>query len=195
MIRQILHISFILFLNTSTLFSLSFSNNKGMIITNEKDLIIRLLDSPNSSIKTAEAIFVVSADSKKCFSVINDIKNYSEFMPNISESKFVLKSKQGAIFDFIFEVMFIDTEYTLLLKDSIDNNTYHLDWTFVKGELNDSKGSWKIKPTLLDKNISEVYYKVYLDPGTFIPDWLTNKLTARSIPDMVVAIRKRVKEK
>ncbi|NOR46392.1 MAG: hypothetical protein GQ534_12475 [Candidatus Delongbacteria bacterium] len=185
-------LTYILLLITMALSALSFPDKKGEIIKDQKDFILRLVNTPNSSIKTAEAIFLVNNSSKNCFKVLNDIKNYPEFMPNITETKFISKNKNGSIYDFVFEVAFMDTEYSLLLTDNVDKDIYYIDWTFVKGEINDSQGSWIIKPISI--SISELHYKVYLDPGSFIPDWITNKLTARSIPDMVEAIRKRVSE-
>lgn len=182
----------IVFVNAAIL---SFPDSKGDIVKNENNMIIRLISSDNSSIKTAEAVFTVDQTPENCFNVVYNIESYPDFMPNITGTKLISKSEKGKIYDFVFEIAFMDIEYTLLIKDSIINDEYTMNWSFVKGEIKESSGSWNIKPDPSDSNLSVIYYRTFLDPGSFLPDWIVSKLTARSIPDMVEAIREQTKNK
>jgi len=174
---------------------LSFPDSKGTVIRNEKDYIIRLIDSHNSSIKTAEAVFIVNAKPDKCFDIISDISEYYEFMPNITKSSFVSKNSDSLIYEMVFEVAFIDIEYTISVKNESKLNFYSSLWNYVKGDLKETKGSWSIEPYKNNSNWSIIRYEVYLDTGSFMPGWLQNKLTAGSIPDMIYAIKKRAEKK
>lgn len=176
-------------------YALEFPDKKGEIIAQEKDYIIRLIDSQQSSIKTAEAVFIVNAGHEKCFDIICDISKYPEFMPNIAKTSFVKKKDCSFVYDFVFEVAFIDIEYTVSVKNEKTGNLYKSGWDYVKGDLKETKGSWVIEPFNSSSSVSLVHYNVYLDPGSLMPGWLQNKLTAGSIPDMISAIKKRAENK
>lgn len=187
----IILLALLLYLKAGTL---SFPDPKGDIVKNEDNMIIRLIGSDKSSIKTAEAVFTVDQTPENCFNVIKNIEKYPDFMPNIEKTKLVSTSENGKIYDFVFGIAFMDIEYTLLIEDSIINDEYLMNWSFIKGEIKDSSGSWHIKIDPENSNSSVIYYRTFLDPGSFLPDWIVSKLTARSIPDMVEAIREQTKK-
>lgn len=173
---------------------LSFPDKSGSIVVNEKNMVIRLIEKQDSDLKTAEALFAVKSTPEKCFNVISNILDYPNFMPDIEKTTFVKKLSEGKFYDFVYDAPIFDIEYTLLLKDTLDKGIYYIEWSYVKGDLNDSNGSWEVKIDPDNSNRSLINYKTYLDTGTILPDWLMNKLTVGSIPDMIEAIRKRVKE-
>ena len=173
---------------------LSFPDKVGEVVVNENDMIVRLIENKGSDINTAEAMFTVNSTPEKCFKVINNILDYPDFMPDIEKVTLVKKTSEARLYNYVYDAPIFDIEYTLLMKDSVSNGIYHIEWTYVKGELNENKGSWEIKTDTYDSTKTLIKYKIYLDPGTILPDWLMNKLTAGSIPDMIEAIRKRVKE-
>lgn len=191
-ISVLFNIAFSFFINA---YALEFPDKKGEIIAQEKDYIIRLIDSEQSSIKTAEAVFTVFAKPEKCFEIICDISKYPEFMPNITQTSFVKKTDCCLIYDFVFEVAFIDIEYTVSVKNEKTGDFYKSGWDYVKGDLKETKGSWIIEPFNDNGSVSIIHYNVYLDPGSFMPGWLQNKLTAGSIPDMICAIKKRAEKR
>lgn len=177
------------------MFALSFPDKVGKIIVNENGMIVRLIENKGSDINTAEALFIVNSTPEKCFRVINNKLEYPDFMPDIEKVTFVKKTSEGKLYDYVYDAPIFDIEYTLLMKDSMTNGIYHITWSYVKGELNENHGNWEIKTDPSDSTKTLIKYKIFLDPGTILPDWLMNKLTAGSIPDMIKAIRKRVKER
>ncbi|MBN2789297.1 MAG: hypothetical protein JXR69_03835 [Candidatus Delongbacteria bacterium] len=185
----------IIFLYIVCLSALSFPDNTGKIVFNEDDMIVRLIEKKGSDIKTAEALFLVDSSPIKCHKIINNVLNYPSFMPDIEKTTFVKKTARGTEYDFVYDAPIFDIEYTLLLKDSLKNGIYHIEWSYIKGELNENNGSWEIMTNPEDSTETLIKYKIYLDPGTILPDWLMNRLTAGSIPDMIYSIRKKVKQK
>jgi ribosome-associated toxin RatA of RatAB toxin-antitoxin module len=191
-ISVLFHIAFSFFINA---YCLEFPDKKGVIVAQENDYIIRLIDSEQSSIKTAEAVFTVYAKPEKCFDIISDIPRYPEFMPNITKTSFVKKTDCCLIYDFVFKAAFMDMAYTVSVNNERTGDQYKSGWNYVKGDLKETKGSWIIEPVKDSGEVSIIRYNVYLDPGSFMPGWLQNRLTAGSIPDMICAIKKRAEKK
>ena len=187
-------LAYILLLITIALSALSFPDKEGKIVVKQNDMIVRVIDNKDSDINTAEALFTVNSTPEKCFQVINNKLDYPNFMPDIEKVTFVKNTSSGKLYDYIYDAPIFNIEYTLLMKDSVKNGIYHISWNYVKGELNENKGNWEIKVDPTDSTRTLIDYKIFLDPGTILPDWLMNKLTAGSIPEMIEAIRKRVKK-
>jgi len=173
----------------------SFSDNKGKTVVSQKDIKIRLIERTDSDIRTAEAVFTVNAPVQKCFGVITKVTEYHEFMPDIKKAVVFNKTEDGIIYDFVYDAPFFDIEYRLKINSSETDSLISVNWSYVDGDLNDNNGSWIFTPDPEKPDVTVIYYSIYLDPGTFLPDWLVTKLTAGSIPDMIESVRKRVKEK
>ncbi len=84
-----------------------------------------------------------------------------------------------------------DIKYTLLLKTGYKDNIYTLDWEYVEGDIKDTTGSWRIGQYNKDNGCSLIFYRVKTDPGRFVPDWVADRLSTQSIPDMIEAVSKR----
>ncbi len=172
---------------------LKFNDNNGKIVDQGDNYKIRLIESEDSGVKTAEAVFLIKAPPQAVFKAVTDFKHYPEFMPNIKAASLVEKTGDGSKYRFTLKVAFLDIDYTLLLKSSIKNEIYRLAWTYVEGDIRDTSGSWEIKHYDKNNEYSLVFYRVKTDPGRFMPDWAADRLSTRSIPDMIRAVRKKVK--
>lgn len=170
---------------------LTFKDNKGTIVDQGQDYIVRLLDTPGSKIKTAEALFIVKANPDAVYKVISDYDHYPEFMPNMVKTSILEKSGSTAKCRFKLKIAMFEIEYSLSLKSNISSLPYSVTWDFIEGDIKDTTGSWSIDKEGKGGHYSLVHYSVHTEPGGFTPDWITNKLSSESIPDMIAAIRKR----
>lgn len=197
-IKRIIHLSAvcILFLAFPYLEAkdLTFPDKKGKIVDQGENYKIRMIESRESGVKTAEAVFLIRATPEAVFKTVTDFDHYPEFMPNITATAPIEKNTEYDKYKFTLKVVFWNINYTLLLKSNIKDNTYSLSWEYVEGDITDTNGSWRIAQ--YDRNIdySLIFYRVRTDPGRFVPDWVADRLTTSSIPDMIEAVRKRCKE-
>lgn len=172
-----------------------FPDNLGKIVKEDDNYKIRLLDENKGGVKTAEAVFLVKARPEAVFRAVTDFDHYPEFMPNIVKATPVRSTNSGdKKYSFTLNVALWDIEYTLLLKPGHKDNLYTLDWKYVEGDIKDTTGSWKIRPYDKDNGYSMIFYRVKTDPGRFVPDWVADRLSTQSIPDMIEAVRKRTIE-
>ncbi len=170
---------------------LSFPDNNGKIIDRSEDYIIRLIETPDTDIKTAEALFLVNAKPGVVFKAVTDFDHYPEFMPNIVKVTSVNSNNKDKRYRFTLKVAIWNINYTLLLKSENKEDVYSLEWEYLEGDIKDTSGSWSIRKYEKENNYSLVFYRVRTDPGRFVPDWVADRLTTGSIPDLVEAVRKR----
>ena len=168
---------------------LAFKDNKGKIVNQGQDYVIRMFDTPGSAIKTAEALFTVKASPDAIYKVVIDYGHYSEFMPNIVKSSILEKSDSTAKGRFKLKIALFSVEYTLSFKSDISHLPYSVTWNFIQGDIKDTTGSWLIDKE--GKGTSVVHYTVHTDPGRYVPGWIANKLSSESIHNLITAIRKR----
>ena len=194
-IKRILYLSAILILVPSCLTlkaeELTFPDKNGKIVDKGENYKIRLIKSRGSGVKTAEAVFLIKSAPETVFKTVTDFKHYPEFMPNITAAIPVDNSNGNNKYKFTLKVAFWDINYILLLKNDIKDKTYSLNWEYVEGDIRDTSGSWEIKPYDKDNDYSLILYRVRTDPGRFVPDWVADRLSTKSIPDMIKAVRKR----
>lgn len=170
---------------------LSFPDPGGKVVEKGEDYIVRLIDTPGSRIKTAEALFLVQASPEACNNIITDFEHYPEFMPNIVNTRLLISTADSSTYHFTLKVAMVDINYTLLLKGSVQGDMYGLTWDYVAGDIRSTTGSWDIRREGIREGYSRIRYIVHTDPGKFVPGWVANKLSTESIPEMIVAIRER----
>jgi len=168
-----------------------FADSLGKIVKEGENYKIRLVDGKMEGIKTAEAVFLIKAKPEAVFKTVTDFDHYPEFMPNITKASCVECSNNDKRYRFTLKVSLWDINYTLLLKSGYKDDRYSLTWEYVEGDIRDTSGSWRIGPYDKDKGYSLIFYRVKTDPGRFVPDWVADRLSTQSIPDMIAAVSKR----
>jgi ribosome-associated toxin RatA of RatAB toxin-antitoxin module len=182
------------FFASSALFAspLAFPDSVGKIVDRTQEYVIRLVETPTSDIKTAEALFLVKGSPRACLTVISDFEHYPEFMPNIRSADFVEKKDSRTIYRFSFRVALWTVRYSnVFWLQSLENGAFVLNWDYVDGDLKKTSGSWDIRPCRDRAGHSIIRYRVFLDTGMFVPRWVCDLLTAKSIPKMIKAIAER----
>lgn len=169
----------------------AFPDNLGKIIRQGENYKIRLIESQDTGVKTAEAVFVVKAKPEAVFKSVTDFEHYPEFMPNIVKVTSVNSNNKDKRYRFTLKVAIWNINYTLLLKSGHKDDVYLLEWEYVEGDIRDTSGSWRIGRYDRNYDFSLIRYRVRTDPGRFVPDWVADRLSTRSIPDMIKAVQKR----
>lgn len=173
---------------------MKFPDSAGKIVAQDSTYIIRLVETPGCNIKTAEAIFYADGSPSACNAAIIDFEHYPEFMPNITSARFVSKREENPLYEFCFKAALWTVCYTDILSfDRKNEDHYIVKCDFIEGDIKDSKGSWDISRDIADSSRTRIYYKLYIDTGMFVPRWVCDILTTKSIPKMIVAIRNRIK--
>ncbi len=177
----------------------------GWELQNESDgikVFTRVKDG--SSVREVKAIGSIDAAPERVFKVIGDYDHYTEFMPYMRESKVVAREgKTVYVYGYIAPPVVSNRDYTLKMTDETAADVYKVSWVPAneKGpaprsgtvRLAINTGSWTFEPDENGKTTATYY--LYTDPAGAIPTWMVNKANRDSLPDVLRAIRKRVKDK
>jgi hypothetical protein len=64
-----------------------------------------------------------------------------------------------------------------------------ISFTRVSGDLKEMRGSWRLSE--IDGNKTIVRYRVYLDPGFLVPQWLVRSSLESDLPEVLKALRQK----
>ena len=192
-LKSPLAIIFLMTFNPVNASLMMFPDSSGKIVAQTSAYAIRLIETPNSTVKTAEAIFTIQGTPTACNEVILDFGRYPEFMPNIRWAQFVSSRDGAPIYRFGFKVAFWTISYTNIFFCSKPcDSCYAVTWDFIEGDIKKTTGSWDIRPDPVNPGRTLIRYKVYIETGKLVPGWVRNILTTKSIPKMIEAIGRRV---
>lgn len=143
---------------------------------------------------SAEAIGVVDAAPDEVWPVVRDCEHFSKFLPSTKAS--AKKVEQGAwvCFDeislpFPLTNLWADTRS---LTDETPGGPYQRSWTLLRGTYRRNQGSWSVLPWGPDGKKSLVVYLIDSDPSMAVPDFILKSAQTGSMPEVIVAVRKRV---
>jgi hypothetical protein len=177
--------------------TLDFPDSAGRVIERGDNFQVRLIESAKGSVKTAETRFFVHASREKCWRVITDYRHYPEFMPNIKAARPEPLAPKGAVYyAFVLGAGLWNINYTINLTASrSDTMGWSLAWTYIKGDIESTTGSWNISECKEMPGWVLVRYRVCVDAGKLVPAWVSTLLTTKSIPGLIKAVRERTGEK
>ncbi|MFW6122739.1 MAG: SRPBCC family protein [Thermodesulfobacteriota bacterium] len=67
---------------------------------------------------------------------------------------------------------------------------YTSSWSLVTGNLKENRGEWKVEPFGEDK--TRLTYRVVTDPGGLVPNFIVEKFTAQTLPQIIIGVRNRL---
>jgi carbon monoxide dehydrogenase subunit G len=67
---------------------------------------------------------------------------------------------------------------------------YTSSWSLLTGNLKENRGDWKVEPFGDQKTL--LTYRVVTDPGGLAPKFLVEKITAQTLPQIIIGVRNRL---
>ena len=161
----------------------------------EVEVLLTLTEFPGSDAKEGCVVGYVPAAPEEVMAVLRDAGSYEEYMPRVKSSE--VSIGQGGVvlnrqeLDLPFPIG--DRHFTIRLNEQrSEDGAFRLGFTYVKGSGNvkDTRGHWLVEPW---RGGSRVTYVLWSDPGGAIPKWAINRASRRTLPDVVIALRDRVR--
>jgi hypothetical protein len=164
-------------------------------------------ESSDSSIPWTMIAARFSASPERVHAMVTDYNHFSEFIPNVAESRVVQDagSEQWVYHHLNFPVPVADRSYIIVSTDRDSrpgDGHYRVEWVlsdeiFPGVDLSAGvrpqafAGFWEIQPGR-DADSTEARYAVHSDPGGLVPGWLVSTMTDRYAIQVVQAIRARL---
>ena len=159
------------------------------------EVLIELTDFPGSAAKEGCVLGFIPAPPAAVMAVLRRAGDYDLYMPKVVKSE-VSPGDGGAILneqELNLPWPIGDRHFTVrLVEEESKDGGYSFKFDYVKGSGNieDTRGHWSIEPW---KGGSLVSYVLWTDPGGVIPMWAVNRASRRTLPEVVVALRDRVR--
>lgn len=159
----------------------------------EHQVVMHELKATDNRGVSAETIGVVDAPPEVVWPVVRDCEHFSKFLPNTKASSRTEENGESLCFDEI-SLPFPLTNLWAYTRSTVtqEEGAYRRAWSFVRGTYKRNRGAWTVLPWA-DGKKSLVIYFVDSDPAMLIPDAIIRAAQTGSLPEVFVALRKRVK--
>ncbi len=196
---------------------------KGDHVLSNGGVITNVEIMPESAARLGEAVGVIDAPRERVWKVICDYNEQKNFMPKLLEC-FVFRSegleliekanppdlrklesqlKQYKTDELDGDVIYIygmgdfpwpmrDKRY--ILKVVRDLEDYMTHSTMLIGEMKANESSWELMPYGRDGSKTLARYRILLDPGIPVPGFALRMAVNSTLPEVINAVRRRVKD-
>ena len=161
----------------------------------ENQVVMRELRPTDNRGVSAESLGVIDAPPDVVWPVVRDCEHFSKFLPNTKASSKKEENGEVLCFDEI-SLPFPLTNLWAYTRSTITedgNGGYQRAWAFVRGTYKRNRGAWTVLPWGADGKKSLVIYFIDSDPAMLIPDAIIRAAQTGSLPEVFIALRKRVK--
>jgi ribosome-associated toxin RatA of RatAB toxin-antitoxin module len=147
-------------------------------------LIVEALPA-NGSARGVKATATIRSEPEAVWRTLTDYAAFPEYMPHIVQSKILKREGNISWVAITFSLIVKKVNYTLEIVHEREVKPWKIAWTRVEGDLKSITGYYILhetpKGTLLE-------YSEMVDSGSFIPGFIQELLTKRSIPNLYKAI-------
>jgi ribosome-associated toxin RatA of RatAB toxin-antitoxin module len=160
------------------------------------EVVVEALPPSDDSGVAARARALVDAPPDAVWPVVRDCEHFSEFMPRTKRSRLLQRSFDEAVCEIEVAMPFplsnlVSTTRSKLID--LPGGGHERRWTLVSGDYRRNEGVWRVLPWGPDGKRTFLEYRLDADPTTHVPDALIRRAQTGSLPDVLEAVRKRVK--
>lgn len=148
------------------------------------DIKYSYLNEEHTSVR---AEFVIHAPADEIWSFLTNYDEHDEVLPNIKKVTVLESSASTTLTETVVQSGPFTMKYKSLLKQ--DKSHYKIHWDQTEGPFQTFSGGWKLSP--IDAENTTVIYDVMLEHA-MMPNGVKNALLKGSIPDMRLALKKRL---
>ena len=138
-----------------------------------------------------EALVLIDAPVETIWKMMTDCPGTPTFMPGLKACKVLDSGKNWEIIRHEVKWIWFFPRISYVFRADYKINR-RIDFVRIKGDLREMRGGWRLFP-LNEASQTIVRYEVYLDPSFFIPQWLVERSLMTDLPDMLDALRTKVR--
>jgi ribosome-associated toxin RatA of RatAB toxin-antitoxin module len=138
-----------------------------------------------------KAWLVIGASQDACWDTLYRYEEGPQFLPRLK--KVTIKTKTPQKMDMEQDIKIVLSTYHYGLNFVLDKPKYTATWALdptVKNDIKDTTGAWIFKPLPDGKTLLE--YAVTVDSGLAVPSFMTDYLTKRDLPEILLSFKRRV---
>jgi coenzyme Q-binding protein COQ10 len=155
------------------------------------EIIVYVQRSKGQQNGMVEALILIDAPAETIWKIMIDCPGAPTFVPGLKTCKILDSGKNWDIIRHEVKWIWFFPKISYVFRADYQINK-RIDFVKIKGDLREMKGSWRLFP-LDETGQTIVRYEVYLDPSFFIPQWLVERSLMTDLPDMLAALRTKVR--
>jgi len=128
------------------------------------------------------------------WATLTDYDKQREYMPRLTTSQLIRREGNQVWVSFEMEVLWVDLAWVIKYEKDRRAHRIHFALDHAYREVNtidDTQGSWELIP-VEGSNATVVVYRLFVDTGYAVPDFVMSFLTRRDLPNVLGNLRKRV---
>ena len=155
------------------------------------EIVVRTLKAGSPSAGRVLAAVVIAAPVQAVWSVMVDVERSPEFIPGLRHARVLERGDAHELIEHRVKYAALLPEFTYRYRaDYLPPE--RIDFHRVSGDLRAMEGRWALSATA-DGTGTVVVYTVRLDPGFFVPQWLVRQSLQKNLPEVLLALRARVR--
>lgn len=196
-LRVILYIFILIFASWFSIVILG--DNEAALAFNESQLsqlkngeiLVHVQRSEGQQKGMVEALVLIDAPAETIWKIMTDCPGAPTFVPGLKACRILDSGKNWEIIRHEVKWIWFFPRISYVFRADYQINR-RIDFVKIKGDLREMKGNWRLFP-LEEAGQTIVRYEVYLDPSFFIPQWLVEQSLMTDLPDMMAALRTKVR--
>jgi len=137
------------------------------------------------------ALVLIDAPAETIWKIMTDCPGAPTFVPGLMACKVLDSGKNWEIIRHEIKWIWFFPRISYVFRADYQINR-RIGFVRIKGDLREMKGSWRLF-SLDEAAQTIVRYEVYLDPSFFIPQWLVERSLMTDLPEMLDALRTKVR--
>lgn len=154
------------------------------------DVLVAVQSAQGASKGTVEATILIDAPAERIWQVMLNCQDIPAFVPGVTGCQVLDSGENWEIIRHHVKWIWLFPELSYVFRARYLPHR-QIDFNRIAGDLRDMRGQWRLIP-MRSRNQTLVRYRVYLDPGFLVPQWLVRHSLKSDLPDVLTALRARV---
>jgi ribosome-associated toxin RatA of RatAB toxin-antitoxin module len=154
------------------------------------DVVVAVQPAQGASKGTVEATILIDAPAERIWQVMLDCHEIPTFVPGVTDCQVLESGENWEIIRHQVKWIWLFPELSYVFRAQYLPRR-QIDFTRIAGDIRDMRGRWRLIP-IRGGSQTLVRYRVYLDPGFLVPQWLVRHALKSDLPDVLTALRTRV---
>jgi ribosome-associated toxin RatA of RatAB toxin-antitoxin module len=149
---------------------------------------VRPADGPSKGM--VEATILIDAPAESIWQIMTNCSEIPTFVPGVKSCQVLSSGESWEIIRHEVKWIWLLPKLSYVFRASYIENR-QIDFVRIDGDLREMRGAWRLSP-LNAGSQTIVQYRVYLDPGFFVPQWLVRRSLKGDLPAVLTSLRTKV---
>jgi ribosome-associated toxin RatA of RatAB toxin-antitoxin module len=155
------------------------------------EVVVRVEPSPRKGHERVQAAILIDGPAEPIWKIINDCRQTTEFIAGLKDCRVLKQDGTGELIEHRMQISRLLPEVKYIFRAEYQPPR-RVDFKKRSGDLKEFEGSWVLESVDREKPQTLVIYSLFLDAGVLLPQWAARLILKQDLPEILLALRKRV---